>query len=205
MLPKDNHCWCFDGFPSSHFTVYAYALPRTGKKCTKLESYCIQDCVFSFYILQHNIVSIFLQINSVLRVGSKSLISRLRDGQEIEAESQWPRRSNSKAASEALGGLHWFPGFPSSTCFHQSLLFVVAAGFFSDKNNTLSFLWGPDSTLCSSPTEKFPHHIRTIRLLRPSSPLDGVPLRQSLPCPICLISPHACGTLLSKEQILKEL
>lgn len=29
MLPKDNHCSYFYGFPSSFFTVYTYAFPHT--------------------------------------------------------------------------------------------------------------------------------------------------------------------------------
>lgn len=124
--------------------------PTYGNKMYKLDPYCIQDWVFLCCSFKINIVSIFLRINSLSRVGDKSLISKLRDEQEKETQSVWPRRT---AFAESL---HWFAGLLSSSRFHQDL-FAIAAGSFSDENNTLPFLWGP-STPCAPLWQKTYHN-----------------------------------------------
>lgn len=85
------------GFLLVFFTVYAYAFPCTEN--VQNWNLTVYKIVCFYFVFCNNILSIFLRINSFLRVGGKSLISRLRVGWEIEAESPWPRWSSSKAAS----------------------------------------------------------------------------------------------------------
>ena len=99
-------------------------------------------------------MSIFLRINSSLRVGGKNPISRLRNGQEIAVESPRPRETRSKAA---LAGPGCFACGSWAAQFHL----FSSKSVFCCCTNTLPglvqclFFWGPAAAQAPLPQRIF--------------------------------------------------
>ena len=142
-------------------------------------------------------MSIFLRINSSLRVGGKNPISRLRNGQEIAVELPRPRETRSRPALPWVLCM-WFLGCSVPFIFIKVCFLLLYK--HTPRMSSVPVLLGPSSSSGSSPAENFSHHITTAYLLCPSPPVDSVPLRSGTL--VLLVFPQACDVLLSQEELL---